>query len=40
MMAFTWGDGSGTGAGGTLETVDLRGVHDPILDIWSGVWIL
>lgn len=37
-LAVTWGDGSGTGTGGTLQ---LMGQHDgplPPMELWMGAW--
>jgi hypothetical protein len=35
-MGVTWGDGSGTGTGGTFELVQHR--HTPVLETWMGTW--
>jgi hypothetical protein len=35
-MGVTWGDGSGTGTGGTFEEVQPH--TDPTLDTWMGTW--
>ena len=38
-MFFTWGDGSGTGAGGTFNLVSPHQIPMAItLDVWKGVW--
>jgi hypothetical protein len=38
-LVVTWGDGSGTGTGGTLERVQI-GQHDaiPEIETWMGAW--
>ena len=38
-LGLTWGDGSGTGAGGTFNLVSSQS-NDPTvrLDFWKGVW--
>jgi hypothetical protein len=38
-LVVTWGDGSGTGTGGTLERITI-GQTDPLPDMetWMGVW--
>jgi hypothetical protein len=35
-MGVTWGDGSGTGTGGTFEVVQHQ--HTPVLETWMGTW--
>ena len=38
-MGVTWGDGSGTGAGGTFNLVSKAQIsHETTLDVWKGVW--
>jgi hypothetical protein len=32
-LVGSWGDGSGTGTGGTIETQDV-----PFLETWMGTW--
>lgn len=36
-LVSTWGDGSGTGAGGTLEIREPNGVQAP-MEAWMGTW--
>jgi hypothetical protein len=35
-MGVTWGDGSGTGTGGTFE--DVQHSSTPVIDAWMGTW--
>jgi hypothetical protein len=35
-LGVTWGDGSGTGTGGTFE--EVQHVNEPIIDTWMGTW--
>jgi hypothetical protein len=35
-MGVTWGDGSGTGTGGTFE--EVQHTTEPTLDTWMGTW--
>ena len=38
-LGVTWGDGSGTGAGGTFNLVSSDNLTDEtILNVWKGVW--
>lgn len=38
-MGVTWGDGSGTGAGGTFNLVSTAHIsHETTLEVWKGVW--
>ena len=38
-IGVSWGDGSGTGTGGTINFLNLEGQDEPIkLDIWMGTW--
>ena len=38
-MGVTWGDGSGTGAGGTFNLTSPHVISTTInLDVWKGVW--
>lgn len=44
-VSVTWGDGSGTGTGGTATLLSQSGFHDstadkslPKMDMWLGVW--
>jgi len=40
-MVLTWGDGSGTGTGGTfqdLEETDMCPEADPDMEMWMGTW--
>jgi len=40
-LGITWGDGSGTGAGGTFNLASSHVVTDvTTLDIWKGIWSL
>ena len=36
-LVSTWGDGSGTGTGGTRQSHSLSGDHSP-MELWMGVW--
>jgi hypothetical protein len=35
-LGVTWGDGSGTGTGGTFE--EVQHTHEPRIDTWMGTW--
>jgi hypothetical protein len=35
-LGVTWGDGSGTGTGGTFE--EVQHTNEPIIDTWMGTW--
>lgn len=37
-LGIAWGDGSGTGAGGTLEWCDPNTGPLPQMDLWMGTW--
>ena len=38
-VGLSWGDGSGTGTGGTINFLDLNKHNEPIrLDVWMGTW--
>ena len=40
-LGISWGDGSGTGAGGTFNLATNQGKSDVVqLDVWRGVWSL
>ena len=40
-LGITWGDGSGTGAGGTFNLASPHLVTDVVqLEVWKGIWTL
>ena len=38
VLTLTWGDGSGTGTGGTTEFIDGEGQHMGPMETWMGAW--
>ena len=39
-LAASWGDGSGTGTGGTIEKAGTARTEPSVLDVWMGTWAL
>jgi hypothetical protein len=37
-LSVSFGDGSGTGTGGTMETLEVNGPKLPGLEAWMGMW--